>query len=92
MILKSGNKIEQFQAQESLEKIFTPHLQVEKTKQMLQEVLKCANDDLGSVTNRKARTLLETTIALAQGLIKAFEHYENFWQQRNKRKAFKRLN
>lgn len=87
MILKSTKNIEQIQAQDSLEKIFRPQLQVEKTKQMLYEVLRCANEDLSGVTNRKARTLLETTIALAQGLIKAFEHYENFWKQREKRKG-----
>ena len=92
MILKTTKNIEPIQAQESLEKIFKPQLQVEKTKQMLSEVLKCANEDLGNVTNRKARTLLETTIALAQGLIKAFEHYENFWTKRDKRKVLKRLN
>ena len=92
MILKTTKNIEPIQAQESLEKIFKPQLQVEKTKQMLSEVLRCANEDLGNVTNRKARTLLETTIALAHGLIKAFEHYENFWKQRDKRKVLKRLN
>jgi len=92
MILKTTKNIEPIQAQESLEKIFKPQLQVEKTKQMLSEVLRCANEDLGNVTNRKARTLLETTIALALGLIKAFEHYEKFWKQRDKRKALKRLN
>ena len=92
MILKSTKKIETVQAQDSLEKIFKPQLQVEKTKQMLLKVLRCADEDLGNVTNRKAKTLLETTIALAQGLIKAFEHYENFWKQRDKRKVFKGLN
>ncbi|HYP51844.1 MAG TPA: hypothetical protein VEQ34_12955 [Pyrinomonadaceae bacterium] len=92
MILKNTKNIEPIQAQESLEKIFKPQLQVEKTRQMLNEVLRCANEDLGNVTNRKARTLLETTIALAQGLIKAFEHYEGFWTRRDRRKVFKRLN
>ena len=92
MILKSTKKIETVQTQDSLEKIFKPQLQVEKTKQMLLEVLRCADEDLGNVTNRKAKTLLETTIALAQGLIKAFEHYENFWKHHEKRKVLNRLN
>ena len=92
MVLKGGKNIETFQTQDSPERVFTPRLQVAKTKQMLDEILRCANEDLSVVTNRKAKTLLETTIALVQGLIKAFEHYENFWKQTSKRKVFERMN
>lgn len=88
MILKTTKNIEPIQAQESLETIFKPQLQVEKTKQVLNEVLRGANEDLRNVTNRKARTLLETTIALALGLIKAFDHYEGFWTRRRQAESF----
>ena len=88
MILKGDKNIKMIQRQNSLEVIANPNLQVARTKQKLYEVLKCVNEDLSLVTNRKARTLLETTVALVQGLIKAYEHYEYCWKQKNKRKNF----
>lgn len=92
MVLLDGEDGEIVQTQDSPERISTPRLQVARTKQMLEEILRCADEDLSVVTNRKARTLLETTIALVQGLIKAFEHYENFWKQRRQQKVFERVN
>ena len=67
-------------------------LQVNKTRQKLNELLDCADEELSGVKSRKARTLLETTIALVRGLIKAFEHYETSVKQKRRGKFFKLVN
>jgi hypothetical protein len=90
--LKTERKMPLVQAQPAMETIANPHLQVEKTKEMLSAVINRAREDLKSVTNRKARTLLETTVALIEGLLKAYEHYEYCWKQKRNRTNFKGLN
>ena len=86
MDLNSETNLKMFKAETSFEAVVNPNLQVSNTRRLLNEVFQCASEDLKFATNRKAKTLLETTIALVQGLIKAFDHYENCWKKREKRK------
>jgi hypothetical protein len=83
MNLESEKQTKSLEPQIPLEIMANPQLQIQNTKQLLNEVVKRAGDDLKVVTNRKAKTLLETTIALVQGLIKAYEHYERCWKHKN---------
>lgn len=76
----------------AVESIVNPGLQVANTRQLLREVVKSANEEINLVTNRKARTLLETTIALVQGLLKAYDHCEQIWGNKNKKIFGKREN
>ena len=45
-------------------------------KRMLMEVVRHVRDDAGRVTDPKAQALFETTAEVLQGLVTAYEHYD----------------
>ncbi len=91
-MLHKHQRINARNTQPALDLVTNPHKQIERTKEILHEAVNCANQEIAFVTNRKARTLLETTIALIQGLLKAYDYYEQNWAQKVERRVITREN
>ena len=53
-----------------------PRHHTAKLKQMLQDTLNHAREDVTKVTDPKAQALFETTAEVLGGLVKAYEHVE----------------
>lgn len=64
------------------ERIANPHLQIAETKRLLAELLVTAAAEQRAAVNRQARRMLETSVALADGMLKALEQCERGWAQK----------
>lgn len=53
-----------------------PRYHTENVKRMLRDVMEHLREDIGKVSEPKAEALFETSAEVLQGLITAFEHYE----------------
>ncbi len=53
-----------------------PHFHVDNIRGMLDQVAQHAREDAGKVDDARAKALFETTAETLQGLIKAYDHYE----------------
>jgi len=56
------------------------HLTI-KVKQMLTEAVTHLREDVSKVNEPKAQALFETTAEVLQGLVKAYDHYEQHSEQ-----------
>jgi len=53
-----------------------PHHHTQKLKIQMRELIAHLRDDVGKVTDPKARALFETSAEVLTGLVKAFDDYE----------------
>jgi hypothetical protein len=53
-----------------------PRRETARIKTMLKEVIEHAREDVGKVTDPKAQALFETTAEVAEGLVRAYDHFE----------------
>jgi hypothetical protein len=53
-----------------------PRRHTAKIKAMLSDVISYAREDVDKVADPKARALFETTAEVVQGLVQAYDHFE----------------
>jgi hypothetical protein len=58
-----------------------PQFLAPKIKSMLKDVLARTRADMSRLTEPHAQTLFETTADVLKGLVRAYERYEDAWQQ-----------